>query len=112
MNINKNTLKRFEGGLAVDDRGHLKFINDFNFGGVKRFYQVENHQIGIIRAFHGHLKEAKYVYVVKGSIILCAVPFINTKNPDKKLLLKGIYFLQKNLQYYIFQPDMRMVSKL
>lgn len=88
MNINKNTLKRFEGGLAVDDRGHLKFINDFNFGGVKRFYQVENHQIGIIRAFHGHLKEAKYVYVVKGSIILCAVPFINTKNPDKNAIVE------------------------
>ena len=55
------------GGVAVDDRGCLKYINDFDFEGVKRFYQVENHERGFIRAWHGHKKEAKYAYVAKGS---------------------------------------------
>ncbi len=87
-NKNTSTLKRIEGGLAIDDRGQLRFVNDFDFQGVKRFYQVENHQIGVIRAFHGHLKEAKYVYVAKGSIILCAVPFSDKKNPDKKTVVE------------------------
>ena len=47
------------GGLAVDDRGSLKFINDFALAGYKRFYVVENHKQGFIRAWHGHKHEAK-----------------------------------------------------
>jgi dTDP-4-dehydrorhamnose 3,5-epimerase len=62
------------GNTAVDDRGSLKFVNDFNFENVKRFYQVQNHCKNFIRAWHGHIKEAKYVYVVKGSILFGAVP--------------------------------------
>lgn len=60
-----------DGGLAVDDRGQVSFINDFNVGGIKRFYLVENHQKGFVRAWHGHEKEAKYVFVTKGAILLC-----------------------------------------
>ena len=45
------------GGIAVDDRGQLRFVNDFNFANVKRFYQVENHRQGFIRAWHGHKKK-------------------------------------------------------
>lgn len=62
------------GGCAIDERGLLKFVNDFNFSDVKRFYQVENHSKNFIRAWHGHLKEGKYVYVVRGAILLGVVP--------------------------------------
>ena len=31
------------GGVAVDDRGSVRFVNDFDFEGVKRFYQVQNY---------------------------------------------------------------------
>ena len=62
-----------QGGLFSDDRGHLRFVNDFNFEGVKRFYQVENHSKNFIRAWHGHEKEGKYVYVTKGSALVGAV---------------------------------------
>lgn len=61
------------GGVAIDDRGSVRFVNDFNFENVKRFYQVENHSKGFIRAWHGHRKEAKYVYVPKGSALVGAV---------------------------------------
>jgi dTDP-4-dehydrorhamnose 3,5-epimerase len=62
--------KLFNGGLSVDDRGSVRFVNDFNFEGVKRFYQVENHSRGFIRAWHGHKKEGKYVYVTNGSALV------------------------------------------
>lgn len=58
-----------EGGLSVDDRGTVSFVNDFHFTGVKRFYLVSNHSKGFVRAWHGHRKEAKYVFVVKGSVL-------------------------------------------
>jgi len=67
-------LEIIKGGVAVDDRGSLRFVNDFNFDGVKRFYQVENHRRGYIRAWHGHKIEGKYVWVVSGSALVGAVP--------------------------------------
>lgn len=71
------------GNTAIDDRGSLKFVNDFNFDGVKRFYQVQNHSKNFIRAWHGHIKEAKYVYVVKGAILFGAVPMPTNSNSDE-----------------------------
>ena len=61
------------GGVAVDDRGQLSFVNDFDFTDVKRFYMVENHEQGFIRAWHGHKKEGKYVYVPSGAILIGTV---------------------------------------
>jgi len=57
--IGQKELCLIPGGIAVDDRGTLTFANDFNFYGVKRFYQVQNFSTSTIRAFHGHLNEAK-----------------------------------------------------
>lgn len=74
MSYKTNTIL---GGVSIDDRGSVRYVNDFDFSGVKRFYQVENHQKGFIRAWHGHEKEGKYVYVVKGSILLGVVDMVD-----------------------------------
>ena len=71
--------KLLAGGKAIDDRGSVSFVNDFNFDEVKRFYQVQNHAIGFIRAWHGHKKEGKYVYVANGSAVVGAVDLDNEK---------------------------------
>lgn len=68
-----DSVKIMQGGIAVDDRGSVRFVNDFNFENVKRFYQVENHRQGFIRAWHGHKKEGKYVYVSSGSALIGVV---------------------------------------
>ena len=68
-----NDIKTYNGGLAVDDRGQLSFVNDFDFKDVKRFYMVENHEQGFIRAWHGHKKEGKYVFVTNGAVLIGAV---------------------------------------
>lgn len=62
-----------EGNIAVDERGKVRFVNDFDFKNVKRFYQVENHQRGFIRAWHGHKHEEKYIYVARGSALVGTV---------------------------------------
>jgi len=72
-----------KGGLAIDDRGQVSFVNDFDFAGVKRFYAVENHRRGFIRAWHAHRKEAKYVMVVRGSALIGAVRIDDWDHPDK-----------------------------
>ncbi len=63
-------IQKIEGGLFADDRGFLRFVNDFDFSQVKRFYQVENHSAGFIRAWHGHKREKKFIYVPKGTALI------------------------------------------
>jgi len=72
-----------DGGLAIDDRGTVSFVNTFDFSGDKRFYKVENFSGSVIRAVHGHLQEGKYVYVVTGTILLATVPLDSTTSPDR-----------------------------
>src|SRR2546430_2328807 len=61
------------GNKSIDNRGSVSYINTFDFTDVKRFYLVENADTTIIRAFHGHMKEAKYMYVVSGRALICYV---------------------------------------
>jgi dTDP-4-dehydrorhamnose 3,5-epimerase len=69
------TARLIGGGLACDNRGNLRFVNDFDFtaAGIKRMYQVENNPLCEIRAWHGHLLEHKYVYCARGSAIIAAI---------------------------------------
>ena len=73
------------GDVFVDERGTIRFVNDFDFKNVKRFYQVENHRKGYIRAWHGHKKEDKYVYVAAGSALVGAVD-LETEEIQKFIL--------------------------
>lgn len=73
------------GDLAVDDRGEVGFVNDFDFSGVKRFYSVRNHRRGFVRAWHAHRREAKYVTVVSGAAVVAAVAIDDWDRPSKDL---------------------------
>jgi dTDP-4-dehydrorhamnose 3,5-epimerase-like enzyme len=75
----------YTGGLAVDDRGEVTFVNDFDFANVKRFYSVRNHRQGFIRAWHGHHREAKYVTVVEGAALVGAVRIDDWNHPSPEL---------------------------
>ena len=81
--------KVITGDIFTDDRGKLRFINDFDFSKVKRFYQVENHRQGFIRAWHGHKYEGKYVYVARGSALVGLVPLGNSKIEPQKFVLSS-----------------------
>ena len=84
-------VKVLEGKVSADDRGTVKFVNDFDFAGVKRFYMVENHRRGFIRAWHGHQKEGKYIFVPSGAALVGAVPIdVDTIDPLKFILCEEI----------------------
>ncbi len=65
------------GGLFVDDRGSISFFNDMNFFGVKRMYSIQHFDTGMIRAWHYHDYEGKFVYASSGTFLVGAV---NPKN--------------------------------
>jgi dTDP-4-dehydrorhamnose 3,5-epimerase-like enzyme len=77
------TVKLFEGNLAIDDRGEVGFVNDFDFAGVKRFYSVVNHRAGFVRAWHAHRREAKYVTVIQGAALVGAVAIDDWDSPSQ-----------------------------
>lgn len=101
-------IKLINGGLSVDDRGSVTFVNDFNFSDVKRFYIVENHRVGFIRAWHGHEKEGKYVFVVKGTALIGAVD-MRSDSPKNTFYQIGVR------KYYIYllavPTDLRRLRK-
>ncbi|MGA3090324.1 MAG: dTDP-4-dehydrorhamnose 3,5-epimerase family protein [Terriglobales bacterium] len=88
MNFSSESVDKpvlLSGGLAVDDRGEVGFVNDFGFQGVKRFYTVSNHRAGFVRAWHGHREEGKYVTAVIGSAVVGAVRIDDWERPSLEL---------------------------
>lgn len=85
MTSHKNVPLVIEGGSAVDDRGILEFINDFDMSDVKRFYSVQNHDQGFVRAWHGHKYEKKYVCCIVGAAVVATVKIDSWVNPAKNL---------------------------
>ena len=90
------TPRLIKGGLAVDDRGDVGVVNEFNFSDVKRFYAVANHQRGFVRAWHSHRREAKYATVVSGAMLVCAVEIDNWANPSPNLTIHRFVLSEKS----------------
>ena len=93
-----------EGGLSVDDRGEVGFVNEFDMQSVRRFYTVCNHKVGLVRAWHAHKKEKKFVTVVNGAAIVSAVCIDNWQNPSKDLHVHR-YVLSAKKPTVLFIPN-------
>lgn len=74
-----------KGGIAVDDRGFLMFANDFDpvKENIRRVYIIRNINDKVVRGFHGHLNETKYISVLKGSakFIIAEITQVETGVP-------------------------------
>lgn len=95
--------KLIKGGISVDDRGSVSFVNDFDFANVKRFYMIKNHAQGFIRAWHGHKNEGKYFSVVKGSALICGVQIDDWNNPSRNLKVHR-FVLSEKIPSVLFLP--------
>ena len=74
-----------EGNLQKDERGVVRFVNDFDMSEVVRMYCIEP-KLGVIRAWQGHKKETKWFYAAKGSFLV--------KTLDMTTLTKNEYHLK------------------
>lgn len=74
-----------QGGEASDQRGSIRFVNDFDMTEVKRFYIIENGYSNIIRGWRGHKMEKRWFYVLSGKFKLSLVKIDNWANPNQDL---------------------------
>ena len=92
-----------KGNRIFDNRGSLRFSNDLDFKGIKRFYIVHNYSKNFIRAWHGHLNEEKYIGCIKGTFQVSAVKIDKVKRPNKKNKI-FIFFLNQSDSNFIHIP--------
>lgn len=84
-------IKLHDINTSVDDRGYLRFSNNFSLSNYKRFYDVSNYEANFIRAWHGHKKESKAVIVRQGSAMICLVKIDNWEKPSKNLKIEKFF---------------------
>ena len=84
-----------DGGLSTDDRGTIRYFNCFDPSAedIKRMYLIENHRLGTCRAWHGHMREAKYMTVTKGAALIAVVSItddpVDTKQTPARHVLSA-----------------------
>ncbi len=78
-------IKVIEGGIFKDYRGQISHVNDLNMDEVARFYTIHHPDTSVIRAWHGHQREKKWFYAVKGSFTTAFVKIDNWENPSLDL---------------------------
>lgn len=72
------------GGVAEDQRGQIRFVNDFDMLKVRRFYIIKNADTELIRGWRGHRIEKRWFYVLSGvfAVDLVAIDNWNWPNPN------------------------------
>lgn len=83
-------LNTIQGGIAQDERGALRFVNDFDMSLVKRFYIIKNADTELIRGWRGHKIEQRWFYALSGEFSLDLVKIDNWANPDQSLPIYNI----------------------
>ena len=63
-----------QGGIHADDRGSLRFCNDFDISLVRRFYTIANSAERLVRGWIGHKRETKWFFPLKGTTEIVVEP--------------------------------------
>ena len=92
------------GNTHNDHRGTVRFVNDFYFEGVKRFYVITHPDTEIIRAWQGHQKETKYFFVAKGSFLVNWIKIDNWEKPSKNIEIQSKILNDKESEILVIPP--------
>lgn len=74
-----------KGKIYSDNRGIVRFVNDFNLDGIKRFYTITHPETSTIRAWQGHKQETKCFYPISGSFLINWIRIDNWEQPSRNL---------------------------
>lgn len=93
-----------QGNIHIDNRGIVRFVNDFDFKGIKRFYSIIHPSSQTIRAWQGHQKEKKYFYAARGSFLFKWIEIDNWETPSKDLKIKSHILSEMGSELLVVEP--------
>lgn len=86
-----------KGNRHQDDRGTIRYNNDFKTLGIKRVYTIENVDTQFIRAWQGHRVEQRWFSAIAGSFTIRLVKIDFWDNPGKDLPVLEFIISSENL---------------
>lgn len=93
-------VKIIDGEIFRDQRGQISSLNAFRFPGVERFYFIHHPDTSVIRGWHGHQREKKWFYCVKGAFTIGLVEIDDWENPSPDL---------KAQKYHLTEQESRII---
>jgi hypothetical protein len=85
------------GGCHKDERGIVKFNNDFNMSFIKRMYTIENNTSNSIRGWQGHKIEQRWFIASRGSFQIDVKPIIAFENENSSQEILSFKLLSNSL---------------
>lgn len=79
-----------KGGISSDNRGQIRFVNDFSMESVKRFYLIKNADLTVLRGWRAHRIEQRWFYIISGCFEINFVKIDNWEIPDHNLKVEQI----------------------
>lgn len=80
-----------------DERGVIRFNNDFNALGIKRLYSIENVNTTFIRGWQGHKIEQRWFSAIFGSFNIKLIEIDDWESPSKNLPILEFNLSAENL---------------
>ena len=86
-----------EGGCYKDNRGVLKYNNDFDATRVKRIYAIQNSESNPIRGWQGHKIEQRWFIAISGSFDIYVIAIDDWTYPSPALTSQKFRLEQEKL---------------
>lgn len=71
-----------KGNNHQDQRGVVRYNNDFDASRCKRIYIIENCSVAILRAWQGHRIEQRWFSAIQGSFLIQLIAVDNWESPS------------------------------
>lgn len=85
------------GGCHTDNRGCVKYNNDFNMSMIKRMYTIENNTNNSIRGWQGHKIEQRWFIASMGSFQIDVKSILAFTNEDSTQEILSFKLLSTSL---------------
>ena len=102
--MSNSDIEWIKGGIAKDERGQIRYVNDFDMSSVKRFYIIRNSDVELIRGWRGHRIEKRWFFVLSGSFEFNIVKIDNWNAPARDLPVDKLTLEAKELQILHIPP--------
>lgn len=89
---------QIKGGIAEDQRGHIRFVNDFDMTQVKRFYIIKNADTELVRGWRAHRTEQRWFYVLSGSFTVDIVKIDDWEKASRDLPVERLLLQVSEMQ--------------